>query len=108
MPTRLVDGIVLSRSPFHHSMNYRSVVAFGTAKKIVDPVEKVESLRVISEHLIPGRWTEVRGPSDTELKATTVLEFLIAEVSSKVRCGPPLDDEHDYGLPYGLAWCHWR
>lgn len=95
----LVDGLVLSRSAFDHSMNYRSVVAFGIAKKIVDPVEKIESLRVISEHLIPGRWAEVRGPSDNELKATTVLEFLIEEVSSKVRSGPPLDDESDYALP---------
>ncbi len=95
----LVDGLVLSRSAFDHSMNYRSVVAFGAAKKIVDPVEKINSLRVISEHLIPGRWAEVRGPSESELKATSVLEFSIEEVSSKVRSGPPLDDEKDYGLP---------
>jgi hypothetical protein len=95
----LVDGLVLSRSAFDHSMNYRSVVAFGTARKIVDTVEKVEALRVISEHLIPGRWAEVRGPSDSELKATTVLEFSIDEVSSKVRSGPPLDKETDYRLP---------
>jgi len=95
----LVDGIVLSRSAFDHSMNYRSVVAFGTAKKIINPVDKLESLRVISEHLIPGRWAEVRSPSEKELKATTVLEFSIDEVSSKTRSGPPLDDEGDYGLP---------
>jgi uncharacterized protein len=95
----LVDGLVLSRSAFDHSMNYRSVVAFGTAKKIVDPVEKVMSLRVISEHLISGRWVEVRGPSESELKATSVLEFLIDEASAKVRSGPPLDDEKDYGAP---------
>lgn len=95
----LVDGLVLSRSAFDHSMNYRSVVAFGTAKKIVDPVDKIESLRVISEHLIPGRWAEVRGPSESELRATSVLEFSIDEVSSKVRSGPPLDDQKDYGLP---------
>lgn len=95
----LVDGLVLSRSAFDHSMNYRSVVAFGTARKIVDPEQKVKSLRVISEHLIAGRWAEVRGPSDKELKATTVLEFSIEEASSKVRSGPPLDDESDYGLP---------
>lgn len=95
----LVDGLVLSRSAFDHSMNYRSVVAFGTARKIVDPEQKVKSLRVISEHLIAGRWAEVRGPSDEELKATTVLEFSIEEASSKVRSGPPLDDESDYGLP---------
>ena len=95
----LVDGLVLSRSAFDHSMNYRSVVAFGTAKKIVDPAEKIESLRIISEHLIPGRWADVRGPSENELKATSVLEFSIEEVSSKVRSGPPLDDQKDYGLP---------
>src|SRR5216683_1698762 len=94
----LVDGLVLSRSAFDHSMNYRCVVAFGTSRKVVDPEQKVKSLRVISEHLIAGRWEEVRGPSDKELKATTVLEFSIEEASSKVRSGPPLDDEIDYGL----------
>src|SRR5664279_260976 len=93
----LVDGLVLARSAFDHSMNYRSVVAFGTARKIVDPEQKVQALRVISEHLIAGRWADVRGPSDKELKATTVLEFSIEEASSKVRSGPPLDDENDYG-----------
>ena len=95
----LVDGLVLARSAFDHSMNYRSVVAFGTARKVVDPEQKTKSLRVISEHLIAGRWADVRGPSEKELKATTVLEFLMEEVSSKVRSGPPLDDESDYGLP---------
>jgi nitroimidazol reductase NimA-like FMN-containing flavoprotein (pyridoxamine 5'-phosphate oxidase superfamily) len=95
----LVDGLVLSRSAFDHSMNYRSIVAFGTARKVVDPEHKVKCLRVISEHLIAGRWADVRGPSEKELKATTVLEFSIEEASSKVRSGPPLDDESDYGLP---------
>ena len=95
----LVDGLVLSRSAFDHSMNYRSIVAFGTARKVVGREQKVQSLRVISEHLIAGRWAEVRGPSEKELKATTVLEFSIEEASSKVRSGPPLDDESDYGLP---------
>jgi nitroimidazol reductase NimA-like FMN-containing flavoprotein (pyridoxamine 5'-phosphate oxidase superfamily) len=95
----LVDGLVLSRSAFDHSMNYRSVVAFGMAKKIVDPVEKIMSLRVISEHLIPGRWAEVRGPSESELNATSVLGFSIDEASAKVRSGPPLDNEKDYGSP---------
>src|ERR1700730_14591586 len=94
----LVDGLVLSRSAFDHSMKYRSVVAFGTARKVVDPEQKIKALRVISEHLIAGRWAQVRGPSDKELKATTVLEFLIEEASSKVRSGPPRDDESDYGL----------
>src|ERR1700720_673007 len=95
----LVDGLVLARSAFHHSMNYRSVVAFGTARKIADAGQKVEALRVISEHLIAGRWEDVRKPSEKELKATTVLEFSIEEASSKVRGGPPLDDESDDGLP---------
>ena len=94
----LVDGLVLARSAFDHSMNYRSVVAFGTARKVADPEQKIKSLRVISEHLIAGRWAEVRGPSEKELKATTVLEVSIEEASSKVRSGPPLDDESDYGL----------
>jgi uncharacterized protein len=95
----LVDGLVLARSAFDHSMNYRSVVAFGKARKIADAEQRIRSLRVISEHLIAGRWKEIREPSEKELKATTVLEFLIEEASSKVRSGPPLDDENDYGLP---------
>ncbi len=95
----LVDGLVLARSAFHHSMNYRSVVAFGTARKIADPEQKMKSLRVISDHLIAGRWKDVRPPSEKELRATTVLEFLIDEASSKVRSGPPLDNEDDYRLP---------
>jgi uncharacterized protein len=94
-----VDGLVLARSAFDHSMNYRSVVAFGTAQKVADRERKLEALRVISEHLIAGRWEEVRGPSEKELKATTVLEFGIEEASAKVRSGPPQDDESDYGLP---------
>jgi uncharacterized protein len=95
----LVDGLVLARSAFDHSMNYRSVVAFGTARKIADPGQKIQALRVISEHLIAGRWQDVRGPSEKELKATMLLEFSIEEASSKVRSGPPLDDESDYALP---------
>jgi uncharacterized protein len=95
----LVDGLVLARSAFHHSMNYRSVVAFGSARRIADPEQKVESLRIISEHIIAGRWVDVRKPREKELKATTVLEFSISEASSKVRSGPPLDDEIDYELP---------
>ena len=95
----LVDGLVLARSAFDHSMNYRSIIAFGSARKVVDPQQKLKSLRVISEHLIAGRWADVRGPSEKELKATTVLEFSIEEASAKVRSGPPRDDESDYGLP---------
>jgi uncharacterized protein len=95
----LVDGVVLARSAFHHSMNYRSVVAFGTARSIQEPAPKIEALRIISEHLMPGRWEDVRGPSDQELKATKVLEFSIDEASAKVRSGPAMDDEDDYKLP---------
>jgi uncharacterized protein len=95
----LVDGLVLARSAFDHSMNYRSVIAFGSARKIADPTQKLKALRFISEHLIAGRWADVRAPSETELKATTVLEFSVEEVSLKVRSGPPMDAANDYGLP---------
>ena len=95
----LIDGLVLARSAFHHSMNYRSVVAFGTARKIDDAARKTHALRVVSENVIAGRWRDVRGPTENELKATTVLEFSIEEASAKVRTGPPLDDEQDYALP---------
>jgi len=95
----VVDGLVLARSAFRHSMNYRSVVAFGTARKIDDPREKMIALRVISDHLIAGRWDDVRLPNEKELKATSVLEFSIEEASAKIRTGPPVDDEEDYVLP---------
>ena len=95
----LVDGIVLARSAFHHSMNYRSVVAFGTARTIEEPKQKVEALRIISEHLVPGRWKDVRGPTEQELRATKVVEISIEEASAKVRSGPPIDDADDYELP---------
>jgi len=95
----LVDALVLARSAFHHSMNYRSVVAFGTARLIADAAEKREALRCISEQVLAGRWEEVRPPSEQELKATAVLEFGIEEASAKVRTGPPMDDEEDYALP---------
>ena len=95
----LVDGLVLARSAFDHSMNYRSVVAFGNARTITDEEQKVECLRIMSEHLIAGRWNEVRTPSEKELKATAVLEFSIEEASSKARSGPPIDDESDYAVP---------
>jgi hypothetical protein len=95
----LIDGLVLARSAFHHSMNYRSAVLFGTARAIDDPEQKNEALRVISEHLIAGRWDEVRAPNSQELKATTVLELTIEEASAKTRVGPPMDDEQDYALP---------
>lgn len=95
----IVDGLVLARSGFHSSINYRSVVAFGTAKKIQDDAAKAAALEIISEHVMPSRWSEIRGPSEKELKATAVLEFQIEEASAKVRTGPPLDDEEDYSMP---------
>jgi uncharacterized protein len=95
----IVDGLVMARSAFHHSMNYRSVVVLGQATVVEDPAEKVAALRVIVEHVAPGRWPEVRPPSEVELKATTVLSLPIAEASAKIRTGPPIDDEEDYALP---------
>lgn len=92
-----VDGLILARSAFHHSMNYRSVVVFGKAKQ-VDDHEKNEALKVISDHLIPGRWEEVRAPNAKELKATTVLEITLDEASAKIRTGGPNDDKEDYEL----------
>ncbi|MEP7271355.1 MAG: pyridoxamine 5'-phosphate oxidase family protein [Acidobacteriota bacterium] len=95
----LVDGLVLARSAFHHSINYRSVVLLGEAEFVTGPEEKVNALRAITEHIVPGRWDGVRWPSDLEVKATSVLSIPISEASAKVRTGPPKDDEEDYGLP---------
>lgn len=95
----LVDGLVLARSAFHHSMNYRSVVIFGKASQVVDKDEKLKALLAISEHLIPGRWAEAREPNERELNATSVLSLPITEASAKVRTGGPVDDEEDYDLP---------
>jgi uncharacterized protein len=95
----IVDGLVLARSGFHSSINYRSVAAFGTAKKIADSAAKTAALRTISEHVLASRWNEIRPPTETELKATAVLEFSIEEASAKIRTGSPLDDEEDYALP---------
>jgi len=92
-----VDGLVLARSAFHHSMNYRSVVVFGRAE-LVEDLKKNEALKIISDHLIPGRWEEVRKPNDKELKATKVLEISIDEASAKIRTGGPIDDAEDYEL----------
>jgi hypothetical protein len=94
----LVDGLVLARSAFHHSMNYRSVVLFGQATLLEEPAAKREALHVFTEHVAPGRWEEIRQPSLKELQATTVLAIPLEEVSAKVRTGPPLDDEEDYAL----------
>ncbi|MGH7134696.1 MAG: pyridoxamine 5'-phosphate oxidase family protein [Pirellulales bacterium] len=93
----LVDGLVLARSAFHHSMNYRSVVLFGKGSAVAD-AKKLDVLRCLSEHLIRGRWADVRAPNPSELKGTLVVEIPIDEASAKVRTGPPLDDEEDYAL----------
>lgn len=95
----LVDGIVVARSLFHSSMNYRSVVAFGTALLIQDPAEKASALEALAEHLIPGRTADARGTTAEENRATAVLHFTIEEASAKVRAGPPIDDEEDLGQP---------
>jgi len=95
----LLDGLVLARSIFNHSMNYRSVVVLGTAVAVQDPAEKLEALRRLSEHILPGRWNDSRQPNQKELKATSVLRLPITEFSAKVRQGPPIDDEEDYAFP---------
>lgn len=94
----LLDGLVLARSAFHHSMNYRSVVVLGKARLVTDKAEKTDALRRFTNHVIPGRWDEVRQPTDQELKATSVLALRLEEVSAKVRTGGPIDDEEDYAL----------
>ncbi len=94
----LLDGIVLARAAFHHSMNYRSVVLLGVATLVEGADAKVSALRTISEQIVPGRWADVRPPTAQELKATTVLALPIDEASAKVRTGPPIDDEEDYNL----------
>jgi nitroimidazol reductase NimA-like FMN-containing flavoprotein (pyridoxamine 5'-phosphate oxidase superfamily) len=95
----LLDGLVLARSVFNHSMNYRSVVILGTATLIDDPEEKLAALRTLSEHILPKRWDDSRQPNEKELKATSVLRIPIDEYSAKVRVGPPIDDEPDYAFP---------
>jgi nitroimidazol reductase NimA-like FMN-containing flavoprotein (pyridoxamine 5'-phosphate oxidase superfamily) len=95
----LVDGLVLARSAFHHSMNYRSVVLYGSPFEVEDTAQKARILYALSEHIIRSRWREVREPSEDELRKTLVVGIPIAEASAKVRVGPPLDDEEDYALP---------
>jgi len=94
----LLDGLVLARSAFHHSMNYRSVVILGKAELVTDADEKNGALEAFTEHIIPGRWAEVRWPTELELKATTVLRLPIDEASAKVRTGDPVDDDEDYSM----------
>jgi uncharacterized protein len=95
----LLDGLVMARSIFNHSMNYRSVVVLGKATLVDNPEEKLEALRLLSEHIIPGRWADARQPNERELKATSVLRVPMEEFSAKVRTGPVIDDEEDYSFP---------
>jgi len=97
----LIDGLVLARSAMHHSANYRSAMLIGRARPVEDPREKRAALRAVIEHIVPGRWDDVRPPSENELKATAVLALPIEEASAKLRTGAPVDDEQDYALP---AW----
>ncbi len=95
----LIDGIVLARSAFHHSLNYRSVVIFSKGEIVEDPQEKWDALKAVSDHLVPKRWEDVREPNQKELDATTVVSISLEEASAKVRSGPPGDDDADYALP---------
>ncbi len=95
----LLDGLVLARSAFHHSMNFRSVVVLGKARRVSDPAEKLEALRLFTNHVVRDRWEEVREPNEQELKATSVLALPLTEATAKVRQGPPIDDEEDYAVP---------
>jgi nitroimidazol reductase NimA-like FMN-containing flavoprotein (pyridoxamine 5'-phosphate oxidase superfamily) len=95
----LLDGLVLARSVFNHSMNYRSVMILGKATLVDDPREKIAALHALSEHILPGRWADARQPNERELKATSVLRLPVEEFSAKVRIGPPIDDEEDYSFP---------
>ena len=95
----LVDGLVLARSVFNHSMNYRSVVALGAAALIDDPAEKLGALRAFTEKILAGRWNDARQPNEKELKATSILRLPLTEASAKVRSGPVEDDAEDYALP---------
>jgi uncharacterized protein len=95
----LVDALVVARSAFHTSINYRSVVVLGKARQVTDLEEKREALRLFTNHVIAGRWEQAKQPTDQELKSTSVLALPLEEVSAKVRTGPPIDDEEDYALP---------
>ncbi|MFC2103059.1 pyridoxamine 5'-phosphate oxidase family protein [Bacteroidota bacterium] len=94
----LLDGLVLARSVFHHTMNYRSVVLFGKGREVTDENEKLEAFRSITNHLLPGRWEDARQPNQKEIDSTGAVLVKIDEASAKIRTGPPIDDEEDYGL----------
>lgn len=94
----LIDGLVLARSAFHHSINYRSVLVFGNAGVVTDSDEKMKALHAFTDHVVRERWEDVRPPNENELRATLVLKLPLVEASAKVRTGPPIDDEEDYSL----------
>src|SRR5580700_5281989 len=94
-----IDGLVLARSAFHHSVNYRSLVILGAATLVTEPAEKLAVMKGLIDHVVPGRWEHIRHPNDKELAATSVLSIPIAEASAKIRSGDPIDDEADYALP---------
>jgi nitroimidazol reductase NimA-like FMN-containing flavoprotein (pyridoxamine 5'-phosphate oxidase superfamily) len=95
----LVDGLVLARSAFHHSMNYRSVVVFGSGRAVEDPDEKTQAFQALLDRMVPGRWQQIRGPNEQELRQTLVVAISMEEVSGKIRTGPPKDDEEDLDFP---------
>jgi hypothetical protein len=95
----LLDGLVLARASFHHSMNYRSAVIFSSGNKVDDPEEKLQAMNALVEHIVPGRTSDARPPTAEELRTTLVVRLPIEEFSAKIRVGPPIDDEEDYDLP---------
>jgi hypothetical protein len=95
----LLDGLVLARSVFHHSMNYRSVVVLGRAKEVADRDEKLHAMECVVEHVVPGRWSDARRPNEQELKGTTILAISLEETSAKIRAGPPSDEDDDMSFP---------
>ena len=96
----LIDALVLARSAFHHSMNYRSAVVFGNASAVEDDQEKLRALSALVERLVPGRWKDTRHPTPEEIRATVVVRLPIEQASAKIRTGDPVDDESDHGLPH--------
>jgi nitroimidazol reductase NimA-like FMN-containing flavoprotein (pyridoxamine 5'-phosphate oxidase superfamily) len=95
----LLDALVLARSAYNHSMNYRSVVVLGRARELTDRDEKLQAMRRVVEHVVPGRWEDARQPNDGEIKGTTILALPLSEASAKIRTGPPIDDDADLALP---------
>jgi nitroimidazol reductase NimA-like FMN-containing flavoprotein (pyridoxamine 5'-phosphate oxidase superfamily) len=95
----VVDGLVLARSAFHHSMNYRSVVVFGTGRAVDDPTEQTQAFRALLERMVPGRWDKIRAPNERELRQTLVVAISMDEASAKIRTGPPKDDDEDLDFP---------